>query len=221
MKDKKIKKSILIIGLGKFGRYLALKMQDFGNQVMVVDKEEAESQKLATKIDDIFIGDCTNEEVLKSLGVTDFDICFVTIGENFESSITITMLLKKLGAKYTVVKTGSELQSELLRKIGADEIIYPEKELAEKLALKYHTGQSMKSYLELNKDYSIIEMEVPQKWIGSSLMELDLRKKFGLNIIAIKNSNSVNVVPEPVESFREGDVIVVVGQHSTILKYIS
>ena len=127
MKSKKSKKSILIIGLGKFGRYLALKMQELGNQVMVVDKEEAESQKLATKIDDIFIGDCTNEEVLKSLGITDFDICFVTIGENFEASITITMLLKKLGARYTVVKTGSDLQSDLLKKIGADEIIYQEK----------------------------------------------------------------------------------------------
>ena len=158
MKSKKSKKSILIIGLGKFGRYLALKMQELGNQVMVVDKEEAESQKLATKIDDIFIGDCTNEEVLKSLGITDFDICFVTIGENFEASITITMLLKKLGARYTVVKTGSDLQSDLLKKIGADEIIYPEKELAEKLSLKYHTGYSMKSYLELNQDYSIIEI---------------------------------------------------------------
>ena len=220
MKSKKSKKSILIIGLGKFGRYLALKMQELGNQVMVVDKEEAESQKLATKIDDIFIGDCTNEEVLKSLGITDFDICFVTIGENFEASITITMLLKKLGARYTVVKTGSDLQSDLLKKIGADEIIYPEKELAEKLSLKYHTGYSMKSYLELNQDYSIIEMDVTKHWIGNSLTELNLRRKLGLNIIAIKNSGSVNVVPEPEEHFRENDVIVVVGRQSTIIEYI-
>ena len=182
MKSKKSKKSILIIGLGKFGRYLALKMQELGNQVMVVDKEEAESQKLATKIDDIFIGDCTNEEVLKSLGITDFDIC--------------------------------------LKKIGADEIIYPEKELAEKLSLKYHTGYSMKSYLELNQDYSIIEMDVPKHWIGNSLTELNLRRKLGLNIIAIKNSGSVNVVPEPEEHFRENDVIVVVGRRSTIIEYI-
>ena len=191
MKSKKSKKSILIIGLGKFGRYLALKMQELGNQVMVVDKEEAESQKLATKIDDIFIGDCTNEEVLK-----------------------------KLGARYTVVKTGSDLQSDLLKKIGADEIIYPEKEFAEKLSLKYHTGYSMKSYLELNQDYSIIEMDVPKHWIGNSLTELNLRRKLGLNIIAIKNSGSVNVVPEPEEHFRENDVIVVVGRQSTIIEYI-
>lgn len=220
MKSKKVKKSILIIGLGKFGSYLALKMQKLGNQVMVVDKEELESQKLANRIDDIFIGDCTNEEILKSLGVTDFDICFVTIGENFEASTIITMLLKKLGARYTVVKTGSDLQSDLLRKIGADEIIYPEKELAEKLALKYHVGHSMKSYLDLNSDYSIIEMEVPKQWLGHSLGELGLRKNFGLSVIAIKNRGSVNVVPEPEEYFRENDVIVIVGRQSSIMEYI-
>ncbi|MGM9886912.1 MULTISPECIES: TrkA family potassium uptake protein [unclassified Lactococcus] len=209
-------KSVLVIGLGKFGRYLALKMQEFGNEIMVVDKEEKEAQKVSNLIDDIFIGDCTNEAVLKSLGVTDFDICFVTIGEDFEASITITMLLKKLGAQYIVVKTGSELQSELLRKIGADEIIYPERELAEKLALKYHSNHMFESYLELSSEYSIVEMEVPEHWIGKSMQKLDIRKKHGLNVIAIKNDDEIKVVPDANYLFHANDVLVVIGKQADI-----
>ncbi|PCS01045.1 potassium channel family protein [Lactococcus fujiensis] len=216
MKQHWKSKSILVIGLGKFGRYLALKMQELGNEVMVVDKGEEEAQKMSDLIDDIFIGDCTNESVLKSLGIMDFDMCFVTIGENFEASITITMLLKKLDAKYIVVKTGSDLQSELLRKIGADEIIYPERELAEKLALKYHANYMFKSYLELSDEYSIVEMEVPKQWWEKSLIELDIRKTFNLNIVAIKNEENITVVPEADYRFKANDIMVVVGKQSAI-----
>jgi len=118
----------------------------------------------------------------------------------------------------SIVACNNSEKKENTLKIGVGS--GPEKELAEKLSLKYHTGYSMKSYLELNQDYSIIEMDVPKHWIGKSLMELNLRRKLGLNIIAIKNSGSVNVVPEPEEHFRENDVIVVVGRQSTIIEYI-
>lgn len=121
-----------------------------------------------------------------------------------------------MDAKYIVVKTGSDLQSELLRKIGADEIIYPERELAEKLALKYHANYMFKSYLELSDEYSIVEMEVPKQWWEKSLIELDIRKTFNLNIVAIKNEENITVVPEADYRFKANDIMVVVGKQSAI-----
>ena len=177
-------KTVLILGMGRFGIHLAQKMTDLGNEVMVVDKSPEIIESLASRFSDAHIGDCTNEGVLRALGVNNFDLCFVTIGEDFESSLVITLLLKKLGAKCVVTKARYDIQAEILTKIGADEIVYPEREIAEKLAMRYNS-QNIFDYIQLTSEYSIYEIPILKEWIGKTLMAIDVRKRHNINIIAI------------------------------------
>ena len=184
-------KSILVIGMGRFGRHLAKKMLDLGNDVMIVDKDSEIFEQLAEKFTDSYIGDCTNEGVIRSLGVKHFDLCFVTIGEDFQSSLVITSLLKRFDAKCVIAKANQNIQAELLLKIGADEVVYPEREIAEKLAVRYN-ARNIFDYIQLTSEYSIYEIPVLQSWIGKTIMEVDVRRKYRVNIIAVKKENSLN-----------------------------
>lgn len=213
-------KSILVIGLGKFGCHLALKMQDLGNDVMVVDKNEELVEQYADSFTDSHIGDCTNEDVLSSLDVAGFDICFVTIGSNFEASLIITLLLKKLGASFIVAKAGREVQRELLYSIGANEVIYPEYDLAEKLAVQYNS-ENVFDYIPLTDTHAIYEISVPQPWMGKSLRDINVRQKYRVNIIAVKHDNNIEPVPDADYLFTEGDHIVVVGRSDIVFKMAS
>ena len=129
-------KSVLVIGMGRFGRHVAAKMQELGNDVMIVDRDAEIVNSLAEQFTDAHIGDCTSEAVIRSLGVKQMDICFVSMGEDFQSSLVITSLLKRAGAKCVVAKANQEIQADLLYQIGADEVVYPEREIAEKLAIR-------------------------------------------------------------------------------------
>ena len=211
-------KTVLILGMGRFGIHLAQKMTDLGNEVMVVDKSPEIIENLASRFSDAHIGDCTNEGVLRSLGVNNFDLCFVTIGEDFESSLVITLLLKKLGAKCVVTKARYDIQAEILMKIGADEIVYPEREIAEKLAMRYNS-QNIFDYIQLTSEYSIYEIPILKEWVGKTLMAIDVRKRHNINIIAIKNSaNSIEPMPGADYEFRSKDHIVVIGKASDVFK---
>ena len=179
-------KSILVIGMGILGRHLAYKMLEMGNEVMVVDKNEDTIQELSTIFSDSFVGDCTNEGVLRSLGVNNYDYCFVAVGEDFYASLEITSILKELGAKYVISKAKRERQEKFLKKIGADEVFYPEKEIAEKLAVRYN-ATNIFDYIELTSDYSIFEIPIIPEWTGKTIKELNIRKNHNINIIAIKN----------------------------------
>ena len=210
-------KSVLIIGMGQFGKHLAMKMQELGNYVMVVDCDEDKIAEQLTDFPDAQIGDCTNEAVLKALGVENFDICFVTIGENFQSSLIITLLLKKLGAKFVVAKAGQDVQEQLLRTIGADEVIFPERELSEKLAMRY-SAENIFDYIYLTGEFSLYEIPIRKEWIGHTVMEIDVRKKYKINIIAIKKGNTLQPMPGGLYEFEKGDHLVVIGHSSDVFK---
>ena len=211
-------KDVLIIGMGRLGRHLAKKMSELGNEVMIVDGDPDIIDQVASDFADAHIGDCTNEGVLRSLGVNNFDICFVTIGEDFQSSLVITSLLKKLGAKFVVAKARYDIQAEILTKIGADEIVYPEREIAEKLAIRYN-AENIFDFIKLTSEYSIYEIPILSDWIGQTLRMLDIRKQYGINIIAIKKKdNTLLPTPGADYEFQRDDHIVVIGKSSDVFK---
>jgi trk system potassium uptake protein TrkA len=210
-------KSVLIIGMGTLGRHLARKMTEFGNEVMIVDKDEDIIQEMAQEISNAIVGDCAAEGVLRSLGVNNFDFCFVTVGEDFYAALEITAILKELGAKCVISKAKKNRQAEFLKKIGADEVFYPEEEMAESLAIKY-TVDNIYDYIELTDEYSVFEMPMIKEWIGKTIVEANVRKEYGINIIAIKNGGHMNPSPEPEYVFKEGDHIIVIGKAKDVLK---
>ncbi len=210
-------KSILIIGLGSVGERLARKLSELRNEVMVVDENEEKVEKLAPFVTDAQIGDCTDPEVLKSLGVRNFDVCFVTIGDNFQSSLEITSLLKEFGAKKVVSKASSDIQSKFLLRNGADEVFYPEKDMAEKLAIR-HNRENIFNFIELTEDFSIFELPIMPEWVGKSIAEIDVRKRYHINILAIKERDSEMSLPDGTYSFKEGDHIIVLGNPDDVFK---
>ena len=203
--------------MGRLGCHLATKMQELGNDVMVIDENPAIIESLSSVYTDTSIGDCTNEAVIQSLGVNNFDICFVTIGNDFESSIVITSLLKSNGAKLVVSKAKTDIQADLLRKIGADEVVYPEREVAEKLAVRFN-AKNIFDFIKLTSEYYICEIPVASSWIGYTLKDLNIRKKYGINVIAVKNENEINPAPSPDYVFRNGEHVIVIGKTSDVFK---
>lgn len=210
-------KSILVIGMGRFGTHLAERMMELGNDVMIIDRHESIVNELADRFTDAHVGDCTVEAVVRTLGVDKMDICFVSTGENFQSSLVVTSLLKKYGAKYVVAKANQDIQADLLYQIGADEVVYPEREIAEKLAIR-HNANNIFDYIQLTDDYSIYEIPVPKSWWGQTLMELDVRKKYRINIIAVKRAESLQPSPGADYVFMRDDHIVVIGKATDVFK---
>ena len=213
-------KSILIIGMGKFGRHLAERMQEFGNDVMIADANEEVVERLVPIFKDSHIGDCTDETVLRSLGINNFDICFVAIGENFQSSLVITALLKKLGARHVVAKADHDIQAELLKTIGADEVVYPDLDIVEKIAVKYNSDNVF-DFIELTPEYAIYEIAVNPSWIGKTIADLGVRRKYLINIIAVKKDNILDAAPGADYTFSAGDHIIVIGKASDVIKMAS
>lgn len=213
-------KSVLVIGMGRFGRHLANKMQELGNDVMVVDKNPDLIERVSVKFKDSHIGDCTDESVLRALGVYNFDLCFVAIGEDFQSSLVITSLLKKLNARCVVAKTHQDIQGELLIKVGADEVVYPEREVSEKLAVRYNE-KNIFDYIPLTGDYSIYEIAILREWVGHTITEIDVRRKHRINIVAVKQQNAVHPMPGPDYVFNRDDHVVVIGKSADVFKLAS
>lgn len=212
-----MKKSVLIIGLGRLGTHLAEKMQDLGHDVMILDNKEETISQLATRFSDARIAEYTREDVLAALDIPSFDICFITVGDNLEASMLAVVRLKKLGAKYVAARARDDIQCELLKKIGADEIIYADGETADKLAIR-HNGNNIFDYVALSDGYAIFEVPIIKSWEGKSIMELDVRKKYKINIIAIKRAEKIDPSPMPDFVFEEGDHIFVIGKSKEVFK---
>jgi len=210
-------KSVLVIGMGRFGQHLALKMQELGNDVMIVDKNEKVINDLAPYFTDSHIADCINENVLRALGVENMDLCFVAMGEDFQSSLVITSLLKQVGAKYVISKANHEIQANLLKQIGADEVVYPEREIAEKLAVRYNTDNIF-DCIQLTAEYSIYEIPVSPDWVGKNIVELDVRKNYNINVIAVKQGASLQPAPGALYKFSAEDHVVVIGKSADVFK---
>ena len=187
-------KSILIIGMGRFGCHLCKELAELGNQIMIVDQEEDRLEGMFPYVVSAKIGDCTNEDVLKSLGIGNFDIVFVCIGTNFQSSLETTSLVKELGAKYVVSKANRDIHAKFLLKNGADEVIYPDRDIAEKVAVSY-SSDSVFDYIELTDEFSIYEIAPLPKWIGKTLRDLDLRNTYSISVLGTKQGEYMKLMP--------------------------
>ena len=209
-------KSVLILGAGNFGSMLARQMNEQGYEIMIVDVRESLINAVMPYVTDAQIGDCTNPNFLRTLGVDNYDLCVVTVSENFQTSLETTSLLKDLGARQVIARAKNEIQEKFLLRNGADEVVYPEKQVALRLAVKY-ASEKILDFLQFEGGYSIYEMAVPAEWYGKTLVELDLRRKYELNLISLRINGTVKM-PKPDRPFKEGDVVYVVGELQKIRK---
>lgn len=212
-------KSILIIGMGRFGRHLCRNLAELGNQVMIVDEVEENLQEMLPYVVSAKIGDCTNEAVLKSLGVDNFDLCFVCIGTNFQSSLEITSMLKELGARRVISKANRDIHAKFLLRNGADEVIYPDRDIAERLAVR-HSANNVFDYIELTDEYSIYEIPPLRVWVGKSIKELGIRNRYHINILGTKKNEAANLMPRPDYVIREDEHLMVIGKKVDIDKIL-
>ena len=212
-------KKILLIGMGKFGQILGQKLTDIGNQVMIVDKDEKKIEPFSKQYVDALITDCMNADNLRAMDIPSFDACVVAIGDDFQSSLEVTSLLKELGAKYVVSKATTEIQRKFLLRNGADEVIYPNYDMAVKLAMTLNSTKVF-DYIQLNADNSIMEISVPSRWTGKKLSDLNPRKNHGLNLLTVrKQDNSVITELAPDYVFETGDHMLVFGNTKKILAF--
>ena len=210
-------KSILLIGLGRFGKNIALKLHELGHEVMAVDKKEERVEEVLPYVTNAQIGDSMNELFLQSLGVDNYDVCIVAIGNDFQSSLETTSLLKDLGAKKVVSRAARDVQAKFLLRNGADEIVYPEKQLAAWTAIRYSSDHIF-DYIELAGDYAIFEIEIPFSWIGRSVGEINIRQKYNINIMALKRDNKMELTITSNTCFKKGDAMLVLGKYKDIQK---
>ena len=185
-------KSILLIGVGRFGRHIIRKLNAMNHQVMAVDHNEDRIQNVLSSVTSAQIGDSTNEEFLSSLGISNFDACIVTIGDDFQNSLETVYLLKELGARKVIARASREIQEKFLLRNGADEVVYPEKQMAAWTAIRCASDHVL-DYIELDDDYSIYELSIPNEWCGKTILELDIRKKFNINILGIREYGKLNM----------------------------
>ena len=210
-------KNILLIGLGRFGRHIALQLNRLGHEVMAVDSNEERVNKILPIVTNAQIGDSTNTEFLKSLGIGNFDVCIVTIGGNFQNSLETTSLLKELGAKLVVSRAERDVQEKFLLRNGADEVVYPEKQVANWAAIRY-TADHIRDYIEVDEAHAIFEVEVPKGWIGKTVGELDIRRKYSINIMATKENGKINMAVSPETVLTDNITLLVLGAYKELQK---
>lgn len=210
-------KSILLIGLGRFGRHIAIKLDELHHQVMAVDKEDTRVDAVLPFVTNAQIGDATNEDFLSSLGVGNFDVCIVAIGDNFQNSLEVTSLLKELGAKMVVSRAARDVHAKFLLRNGADEIVYPERQLADWVAIRYSADHIL-DYIELDEEHAIFEISIPEEWIGKTIGQLDIRKKYNINIMALKTNNIMNLKISSDTQLLKDSTMLVLGETKHIQK---
>lgn len=211
-------KQFLVIGLGRFGASLARTLSQAGNEVLGVDRREDLVQDMSDAITQAVQADATDEQVLRSLGVANFNVAIVAIGENLQASILCTLLLKEMGVEYVISKASDHLHGKVLKKIGADRVVFPERDMGMRVANNL-ISTNLLDYIELSEHYSIREITAPSFVVGKSLGQLQLPNKLGINVIAIKSgSDEINVTPGAEDVINEGDILVVAGSNSSLKK---
>lgn len=210
-----MKKQFVVIGCGRFGSSVAMKLSELGEEVMVVDKNEEIIQSISEHVTYAVQADATDEQTIRSLGIRNFDVAVVTIGSDIQSSILITLMCKELGVKYVISKAQNELHGKVLYKTGADRVVFPEREMGIKIA-KNLVSDNILDYIELAPDYSIVEIVAADWWVGKSLRQLNLRARYGINVMAIKQGYDLKVAVGSDEVIREGDVLVVIGHNEDL-----
>lgn len=212
-------KSILVIGLGRFGRHMAKKFSEQNNDVMAIDINEERINNVLSVVTNALIGDATNERFMETIGVRDFDLCVVAIGDNFQSSLETTALLKDLGAKFVLARASRDVHAKFLLRNGADDVIYIEKETAERLAVKYGSDNIF-NYIELNDEYSIYEIAVPSSWLNKSILKVNVRSKYGISILATKQGNNIFPLPKPEHVFTDSESLMILGKNEDVSRFI-
>ena len=210
-------KSILLIGVGRFGKNIAMKLNELGHEVMAIDINEERINEILPYVVGAQIGNSTNFEFLRSLGINNYDVCIVAISSDFQSSLETTSLLKELGAKMVVSRAERDVQAKFLLRNGADEVIYPERQVAEWAAIRYSADHIM-DYIELDEKYAIFEVMVPENWVGRSIGQIDIRKKYSINILGIKYNDKMNIVIAPDIILTREMSLLVMGEYKTLQK---
>lgn len=210
-------KSILVIGLNHFGSLLAQKLHELGHEVMAVDIVESRVNDILPFVTDARIGDSTNEAFLRSLGIKSYDVCVVTIGDDFQSSLETTSLLKELGAKLVVSRADQEAQEKFLMRNGADEVLNPEKQIAQWAAIRYASDHIL-DYVKLDESHAIFEVDIPASWVGKSVGQIDIRKRYGINLMAVKEQGRLDLSVTPNTVLRQGRTMLVLGELPALQK---
>ena len=210
-------KNILLIGTGHFGRHIAGQLSQLGHQVMAVDTNEERINDVLPYVTNAQIGDSTNAEFLRSLGIGNFDVCIVTVSGNFQNSLETTSLLKELGAKCVVSRAERDVQAKFLLRNGADHVVYPEKQVAKWASIRY-TADHIRDYIEVDEAHAIFEVEVPEGWVGKSVGELDIRRKYSINIMATKENGKINMAVSPETVLTDKITLLVLGAYKELQK---
>lgn len=210
-------KSYAIIGCGRFGRSVAETLFELGNEVLAVDKDPELIKEISEHVTYAVEADAMDEAVLRELGLSNFDVVVISIGSDLEASIMATIVAKELGVKKVVAKTLSELQGKVLEKVGADKVIFPERDMGVRVAHNLVSANIL-DYIELSPEYNIAEIVTPKEWHGKSLEDLNLRAKYGINVVAIKRDNEINVTPPANGEVEAGDIVVAIGESESLNK---
>lgn len=210
-------KNILLVGVGRFGRHIAVQLTQLGHQVMAVDTSEDRINDVLPFVTNAQIGDSTNADFLRTLGIGNYDVCIVTISGNFQNSLETTSLLKELGAKCVVSRAERDVQAKFLLRNGADHVVYPEKQVAKWAAIRYSSNHIF-DYIEIDDQHAIFEVEVPEVWRGKSIGELDIRRRFGINILGIKRAGKTDVAVTPETVLTNDVTILALGEYKQLQK---
>lgn len=210
-------KNILLIGLGHFGKHIAMELNQLGHEVMAIDDNEEKVNDVLPYVTNAQIGDSTDPDFLKSLGIRNFDVCIVTMSGNFQNSLETTSLLKELGAEFVVSAAKRDVQEKFLLRNGADRVVYPEKQMAKWTAIRY-TSDHILDYIEVDDSYAIFEVQVPDNWIGKSIGRIDIRKKYNINILALKEYGKLNMAITPDTVLSSNITLLVLGDYKSLQK---
>ena len=208
-------KQFAIIGLGRFGTSIASTLYAMGHDVLAIDKDEDQIQAISDSVTHAVQADATDENMLKAVGIRNFDVAVVTIGSDIQASILITLLCKELGVKFVLAKAQNELHAKVLYKIGANKVVFPERDMGVRVAHNL-VASNILDFIELDPDYSVVEIEAIPQWIGKTLRELDLRVRYGVNVVAIKHGADINISPGGNDGVNEGDILVMIGTNEDI-----
>ncbi|SFB17026.1 trk system potassium uptake protein TrkA [Acetitomaculum ruminis DSM 5522] len=210
-------KSVLIIGLGNFGTLVARQISKMGHEIMAIDKDEERVNSIMEYVTDAQIGDSTNEDFLRSLGINNYDVCIVTIENDFQSSLVTTATLKELGGKFVIARAQREIQEKFLLRNGADQVVNPDKQMAKWTAIRY-TSDHILDYIQLDENHGIYEVNIPDQWIGKTVGQIDIRKKYGINIMGVKEKGNMLLSVTPDTYLGSGKSMLVLGENKAIQK---
>ena len=210
-----MKQSFAVLGLGSFGQSVAKTLYSLGHEVLAIDLNEERIQAISESVTHAIEGDCRDENVLKAVGIRNFDVVVVAIGQDLEASILVTTTLKELGVGCVVAKAHSVIHSKILTKVGADKVVFPELDMGVRIANTL-SNVNVVDLLSLTDGYSIVEINCPESWVGKNMMELDLRAKYGINVLAVRDSDDIDVSPDPRKLFTEHDVVIIIGANDEL-----